>query len=342
MKRIKLLMTTLVMVATLMVASLASAAGFSDVKSTHWAYNAINWAVEKGITNGFPDDSFRPSDKVSEEQFLSMLMRSYGDVPEVNEPPYWSLKYYVKASSLNYPLSNNRSTLITRTWVAEIISGTQGKNYAGIEAIKFMLENGLANGKQRNTVDGYAGNDTLTRAEAVTFISNVVDKRSSDRMLPRPNTPSISVDYDRGIIDPDIKKIGDKEDQVQKSRAEAVAKAVKGSGFEVFYNTSQSVMGISDKRDKVFFTYTNNGYKDPDYGIVIKYDHLVDDGSDVMNKDYVNAVMKAMNALGMNVGEEFKIALDKADWDGKETSFKIKGKKFYITPINIGRGVISE
>lgn len=342
MNRIKLLVTSIVMAATLLVASVASAADFSDVKPTHWAYGTINWAVEKGITNGFPDGTFRPSDKVSEEQFLSMLMRSYGDVPEVNEPSYWSLRYYVKASSLNYPLSNNRSTLITRTWVAEIISGTQGKNYAGVEAIKFMLENGLANGKQGNTVDGYAGNDTLSRAEAVTFISNVVEKRSSDKMLPRPTTSSDPVDYIGGKVDSEINKIGSGDDPVQKSRAEAVAKALKGSGYEIFYNTDRSAVGISDKRDKVFFTYSNNSYKDADYGVVIKYDHLVDDGADVMNKDYVDALVKAMNALGITVGEEFKTALDKADWDGKEVTFKANGKIFYITPTNIGRGIISE
>lgn len=349
MKRTKIL-TVAFLAASLAFGSLASAASFKDVKSSHWAYNTISWATDSGIAKGYPDKTFKPSQAVSEEEFLSMLIRSYKDPADVNPAPYWSYKYYLTAKSLNYPVSSNRTSVITRTWVAEIVAATQGKNYSGTNAIKYMLATGLANGKSGNTVDGYKGSDKLTRAEAVTFIKNVIDKRASDELLPRPTTPSDPNEI--GQVpggntnptkpDPEIEKVGDGNDDTQLDRANKLANALKGTGYQVFYNVEASGVGVSDG-DTVFFTYTNNDYKNSKYGAVIQYGSLnKNDGTANIRADYLNAITKALNALGVKVDSTFNSALQKAENTGEEQTFKAGGKTYYITPLNLGAGVISE
>lgn len=349
MKRIKVL-TTLLLAASLTIGSLASAATFKDVKSSHWAYNVINWATEAKIATGYPDGSFKPSQTISEEEFLSMLIRSYGDTPDVNPSPYWSYKYYQKATSLNYPVSGKRTSVITRTWVAEIVSSTQGKNYSGSNAIKYMLANGLANGKTGNTVDGYKGADKLTRAEAVAFIKNVMDKRASDELLARPKDPSDPSEIGQvpggnttnpgNKPDPEIEKIGDKNDDVQLDRAKKVANALKGTGYKVKYNVGDGRVLIEDPATgKNIFGYVDDGYKDPKYGIVIQYWNLVESRKVVA--DHVDAITKAMNALGVS-SSHFKTTFTDMLKSKDEATFKSGSTTYYITSTGLGQGVISE
>lgn len=55
----------------------ASAAGFSDVPASHWAYEQINRAVADGIVGGYQDGSFRPAAPVSYAAFSLMLARAF-------------------------------------------------------------------------------------------------------------------------------------------------------------------------------------------------------------------------------------------------------------------------
>lgn len=182
--------------ATLMGTASAYAASFKDVKETHWAYSAVEWGVSKGIATGYGDGNFKPGSSVTAEEFLSMLIRSYNGKLEANGGR-WSDPYYAIAGQNNYPVGTNRNAKITRQAVAEIIAGTQGKNFTGDNAIKYMLVNGLAGGKTSNTVDGYKGKDTLTRAEALVFIKNVLDKTGNTDLQTRPTTPSDTVELEK-------------------------------------------------------------------------------------------------------------------------------------------------
>nr|WP_325259424.1 S-layer homology domain-containing protein [uncultured Oscillibacter sp.] len=55
----------------------ASAAGFSDVPASHWAYEQINRAVTDGIVGGYQDGTFRPAAPVSYAAFSLMLARAF-------------------------------------------------------------------------------------------------------------------------------------------------------------------------------------------------------------------------------------------------------------------------
>lgn len=51
---------------------------FSDVPETHWANGYIARAAELGIVNGYGDGRFGPSDTVTYEQALAMVINALG------------------------------------------------------------------------------------------------------------------------------------------------------------------------------------------------------------------------------------------------------------------------
>ncbi|WP_172195200.1 S-layer homology domain-containing protein [Saccharibacillus qingshengii] len=348
----KLISLAIAVALTSTTSAFAAAKSFTDVPANSWSYSVINWSTQQAIAKGYPNGTFKPDKTVSEEEFLSMLIRAYGDVPDTTNPPYWSSKYYTKAKSLNYPVSTQRTAVITRTKVAEIVAGTQGKNYSGTNAIKYMLANGLASGKSGSTVAGYQGSDSLTRAEAVAFIKRVIDNRASDELLPRPSKPSSEEGL--GLVpegnapsgfNKDVLVISDgaKPDATLVKRGNAVSKALAGTGLTTLVNVEQNALGIKDpKTGNVIFVFADNSYKDAAYGVVIKYDYLVDTGAKDMRADYVSAMTKAMKALGIDGGTTFTKTLDAADYDGKSRTFTAGGKTYHINPVNAGQGVISE
>jgi competence protein ComEC len=48
---------------------------FTDVKSSHWAYGAIQILVKNDITGGYPDNTFRPNNNVTRAEFATFLTR---------------------------------------------------------------------------------------------------------------------------------------------------------------------------------------------------------------------------------------------------------------------------
>lgn len=171
---------------------------FPDLQDNHWAYQTIVWAVDSDIILGYPDGTIKPNQKVSEAEFLTMLLRAYG-INFTSSIGHWTDEPYQHAKDLNYPLVGYdsyeiRNQHITRERVAEIISSTQGVNYNDDDAIKYLLIHGLASGKTgKMSVDSFMGKDNLTRAEAVTFIRNVLDYGISEKLLQRPMESSNSI-----------------------------------------------------------------------------------------------------------------------------------------------------
>ena len=45
---------------------------FSDVPESHWAYEAISSAAEKGWINGYPDGTFRPENAITRAEAVTL------------------------------------------------------------------------------------------------------------------------------------------------------------------------------------------------------------------------------------------------------------------------------
>lgn len=57
---------------------LSAADDFLDVPRSHWANPYVSKATELGVINGYPDGRFGPSDNVTYEQAVTMVVRAVG------------------------------------------------------------------------------------------------------------------------------------------------------------------------------------------------------------------------------------------------------------------------
>lgn len=169
---------------------------FSDVKKGLWYESTIQWGISKGMVKGYADGTFKPNKTVTEAEFLAMLIRSFEPTLNSSGNVHWAHAYYVKAQQLNYPVKSYtdlvlRNHAILRIQVAELISATEGVNFSGNDAIRYLLAFGLANGSDptKASVQSFNGNNKLTRAEAVQFIKNL-HENGIGGLLSRPQEPT--------------------------------------------------------------------------------------------------------------------------------------------------------
>ncbi|PAF31152.1 S-layer homology domain-containing protein [Paenibacillus sp. 7516] len=194
--------------------------GIPELKdiSSHWAKDAILWAVQQDMVSGYDDGTFKPNHQVTEAEFLSMLFKLYSGSNIIKQidaargqaikGSLWSDRYYAYAASFNLGLDasqNNpklRNHVLTRSEVAQIVAGLGGKNYASDdEAIQYLLNMGYSSGKTAPTVEGYEGETSLTRAEAVVFLQNLKNKGLELWSRPQKITEASENEKNGGLPD---------------------------------------------------------------------------------------------------------------------------------------------
>jgi hypothetical protein len=154
---------------------------FPDVSSNYWGAEAIQWAYDRKIVDGYPNGSFKPEQMVSQSEFVAMLIRAYKPSDfTMNEDTSWDWPYQQYAYEngwikLGWTIGDPplHSEVMTRGEVAKILTNVSGRNYNLKDSIQFLLDSGLSQGKEGRSIRGYHKDDTLTRAEAVTFIQNL-------------------------------------------------------------------------------------------------------------------------------------------------------------------------
>jgi len=161
-------------------AEAAAQPAFTDVKKGAWYEAAVQWGIANQIIKGYSDGSFKPSKTVTEAEFLAMLLRTYEPNLSTSNKGNWADAYYARAKQLNYPVQSytvttSRNKVLLRKQVAELISATEGVNFKGDNAIRYMLAFGLAQGSNPDDADvkSFEGNKALTRTEALQFIKNM-------------------------------------------------------------------------------------------------------------------------------------------------------------------------
>lgn len=71
---------------------------FTDMKGYSWVQGYISYAVEYGIVKGYPDGTFKPGEKVSSSEMITMIIRACG---YANLEGTWPENYKQKAAELN-------------------------------------------------------------------------------------------------------------------------------------------------------------------------------------------------------------------------------------------------
>lgn len=84
---------------------------FDDVSNEHWALAYINIAVKENIITGYTDNTFRPEDRISHAEILTILIRLLGheDTEEAAEGDRWYSYYVNKSKELGISTDTSRS-----------------------------------------------------------------------------------------------------------------------------------------------------------------------------------------------------------------------------------------
>jgi len=111
---------------------------FKDVKNEHWAAKYIEVAQKAGLVEGYPDKTFRPNNKISKVEGITVMARFDNlQLATVYEKPYWDIETshwaakYVQAAKdagmLAY-IERNRlepASGLARSEAVEMLSKTQ-------------------------------------------------------------------------------------------------------------------------------------------------------------------------------------------------------------------------
>lgn len=118
---------------------------FGDVSTDAYYYKAVQWAQEKGITDGISSDLFGPKQPCTRSQIVTFLWRAAGSP----EP---------------------KGTAAGMTDVAP------GSYYA--KAVAWAVENGITTGTAEGT---FSPDATCTRAQAVTFLARAQNAKATGK-----------------------------------------------------------------------------------------------------------------------------------------------------------------
>ena len=124
-----------------------TATRFSDVLTDTWYSKAVAWAVETGVTSGFPDGTFRPNDSCTRAQIVTFLWRS-------NSSPA------SKDSGTRFP------DVPANEWYSSAVAW----------AVETKVTNGFPDGT-------FCLNEDCTRAQIVTFLHRADQKQSRNMLL---------------------------------------------------------------------------------------------------------------------------------------------------------------
>ena len=166
---------------------------FTDIDVSSWYYDAVLWAVEKGITNGTSQTTFSPDASCTRGEIVTFLWRAAGSPKVTSISPFTDVaegKYYydavlwavekgitvgTSATTFSPSAICTRAEAVTflhryeETPTASGGSGftdvAAGAYYA--KAVEWATENGITKGTSKNT---FSPAKICTRGEIVTFL----------------------------------------------------------------------------------------------------------------------------------------------------------------------------
>ena len=165
---------------------------FVDVPANAYFADAVDWAVENGVTNGLTDTMFGPYESCTRAQIVTFLWRAAGSpepkaVSSFTDVP--ASAYYAKAVA--WAVENGITNGMTETTFAPDATCTRGQsvtflhrvlkgtasgstNFTDVksdafyaDAINWAVANNVTNGTSNTT---FSPNADCTRAEIVTFL----------------------------------------------------------------------------------------------------------------------------------------------------------------------------
>lgn len=195
-----LVLIILITILVTTVTGVQAASSFKDVGDTDWFNKDLKYILsdKRNIIAGYPDGTFKPGQKLTVEQFITMVIRASGFDPKAAKGEKWSKPFIDKAVELRYIKATDfydYGASITRGEMARIVVNavtniTGAYTYRDAEKIKTFIVDyeKIGNGFKDAVVkaydvgviggypDGTFGADrVLTRAEATAVMRRLID-----------------------------------------------------------------------------------------------------------------------------------------------------------------------
>lgn len=168
---------------------------FEDVAVDSWYFDAVNWAVERGITAGTSEHTFSPDEKITRAQAAQMIYsyygkRALGDVQKFDDVAesdwFYNAAHWCRELKITDGVGNNNFgpyELCTRAQVVTMLWRGAGSPKVSVElpfvdvaesdwfyeAVKWAKAEGITSGTDATHFSPEA---TCTRAQMVVFLYN--------------------------------------------------------------------------------------------------------------------------------------------------------------------------
>lgn len=263
---------------------------FSDVKEGYWAFEEIEFLVEKGIINGYQDGTFQPQREVNRGQTAKMIALALDlersvDSPisftDVNETD--SYYPYIQAVANNEIMKGRSNTFdtyapLSRAQMAvtlnrafpftkerDVTFSDVPKEYWAFEDIQILASNGITTGFKDGT---FGPTDTITRAQFAVFLARALEE---DFRVQDVNSPPSHVDSEKeawkflGI------GVGDSLETLQTELGEPEAMEESRYNFQwhVYHNYYQDYVQYGIQDGKVVAVYSNQDTWRSEDGLVL-------------------------------------------------------------------------
>ncbi|MER1985266.1 MAG: S-layer homology domain-containing protein [Solibacillus sp.] len=274
-------LVTMVGVAAPAPASVEAAKAFSDVPAKHVYNKEIGAMTELGIIHGYPDGTFRPTEKITRKHAAALISRAFDKLPadssyanktasDVSAKNAYKVDIdkVIKAGVIVPDAKGNfrPNDLITRGEMAQALAKAYqldkaeltGKDATFIDKAKMnsftaanlLYKAGITTGYDDNT---FREKEGLSRAHYAVFMyraANLAKAEAPDKPKPsEPSTPSKPVEDAKPVTSPEekvIKELSEKlskaEPPAGKSREDATAENVQsGKSFERTYKNPSHI-----------------------------------------------------------------------------------------------------
>ncbi len=299
-KRMMILLSIVILFFTLNV---VDAASFKDVNHTSWYYNDLVMLTGKNIISGFSDGTFRPTDLITQDQFIKLIITTLGKTDITNASGYWAREYINEAilqdiikpeTPFNY---DGYKMQITRAEMAQIVVNALNESYGDLSTYKEKIkdfdqipskyQDAVLKVYSKEIIMGYKDGEfkpenILTRAEVTAVLSRILNKTrikdikvltSAEENRLKNYTKNAKLPYNRGtdkFVDfgTAITKIKSYNVDFKKTAKMYLENFIYGVNFEQLKNDTRML-------DEVYKTVCGI-YDVYDGGTNLKYNQYID------------------------------------------------------------------
>ncbi|WP_156950948.1 S-layer homology domain-containing protein [Saccharibacillus sacchari] len=164
----------------------AAGTSFSDVKSSHWAYSAVQKAVAKGYVDGYTNGTFKPDTSVSRAEFVKMVVAAM-KLETTPASGKWYTQYVNAATKAGLyagsDFANNDSgwnKTMTREEMARVAARAIGEKTSENDKWMYLAtKSGLIQGVGKGQL---APQGLTTRAQSVVIIERILSVNTGSEL----------------------------------------------------------------------------------------------------------------------------------------------------------------